>query len=268
MKFDRQELKKIKPEQLRPYIRRQEFKDHTVGIAEGYTQANLVILPQRYALDFMVFCQRNPKPCPVLEVTEIGVSKLKYLAQEADLKTDLPQYRVFKNGECVDEPYDISRYWRDDFVGFLLGCSASLDHALVSSNIRVKHMEKMVVPSVYITNIQCAPAGPFKGRLVATLRPIKKNELNRVIQLCSRYPLSHGSPVHFGNPKEIGIDDIKKVNWGNPCEIEADEIPVFWACGVTPQVICLNAKPEIAITHYPGKLFVADQLMAETALIA
>jgi len=267
MNFSREELKKIHPKDIRALMRRQDFKDHTMGVAEGYVQANLAILPKKYAFDFMVFCQRNPKPCPILEVTEPGVSKLRYLSQEADLRSDLSQYRVFKNGECVDEPYDISHYWKDDFVAFLLGCSASFDHILVASNINVRHMQEGKIPSVYITNIQCNPAGPFKGSLVVTMRPIKKNELIRVIQITSRYPLSHGSPVHVGNPKEIGIEDIRKVDWGDQSEIEEDEVPVFWACGVTPQVICLNAKPEIMITHYPAKMFIADQLIFETALI-
>ncbi len=267
MNFSREELKKMHPKDIRALIRSQDFKDHTMGIAEGYTQANLAILPKKYAFDFMVFCQRNPKPCPVLEVTEPGVSKLRYLSETTDLKSDLSQYRVFKNGECVDEPYDISKYWRDDFVAFLLGCSASFDHILVSSNINVHHMREGKIPSVYITNIQCNPAGPFKGPMVVSFRSIKKNELIRAIQITSRHPLLHGSPVHIGNPKEIGIEDMRKVDWGDPSEVHEDEVPVFWACGVTPQAVCLNAKPEIMITHYPAKMFISDQSISEFALM-
>lgn len=267
MKFSNENLRKMEPREIRTYIREEEFKGNTMGVSEGFVQANLAILPRKYALDFMIFCQRNPKPCPVIEVTEPGMSTLTFLAQDADLKTDIPQYRVFKNGECVDEPYDIKKYWQEDFVAFLLGCSASFDHTMVASNIYVSHMKEHKVPSVYITNIQLNPAGPFKGRLVVTMRPIKKDELILVIQLTSRYPFSHGAPIHVGDPSEIGIKDINEVDWGDPSVINDGEIPVFWACGVTPQVVCMEAKPEIMITHYPAKLFIADQPFSETALI-
>lgn len=264
----RDELKKMHPNDLRAYIRRGEFKDHTMGVSEGYLQANLIILQKKYTFDFMLFCQRNPAPIPLLEVTELGVSKLKYLAQDADLKSDLPQYRVFVDGECIDEPYDIYRYWKDDFRAFLTGCSFSLDHVLVSSNITLRHMIQEKVPSCFITNMKCQKAGPFYGPLVVTLRPIKKSELVRVVQLASRYPLLHGSPAHIGDPSEIGIEDINRVDWGDPVEVKKDEVPVFWACGLTSHVVCLRAKPEIMITHYPGKLLIADRLISQSALIS
>jgi uncharacterized protein YcsI (UPF0317 family) len=265
MAMDRETLKKMHPKDIRELIRKQEFTEHTMAIAEDYTQANLAIVPRKFALQFMIFCQRNPKPCPVLEVTEPGIPTLRYLSDSADLRTDIPQYRVFKNGECVDEPFDIAGYWRDDLVAFLLGCSATFDHVLNAEGIYLRHFEQGKVPPVFITNIQCEPAGPFKGPMVVTERPIKISQLDRVIQICSRYPLMHGTPVHYGDPKRIGIEDPDKVDWGDRTVVLHDEIPVFWACGVTPQTIAMNAKLDLMITHYPAKMFLTDRQKYELA---
>jgi uncharacterized protein YcsI (UPF0317 family) len=183
---------------------------------------------------------------------------LKYLSDTADLKTDLSQYRVFKDGECVDEPYDISEYWRDDLVAFLIGCSATFDHILHGAGIFVRHYEEDKVPPVFITNIECEPAGPFKGPMVVSERSIKISQLNQVVQICSRYPLMHGTPVHVGDPKLIGVKDMDKVDWGDPTITLDDELTVFWGCGVTPQSIALHAKLDLMITHYPAKMFLSD----------
>lgn len=268
MKIEREEFRRRHPKDIRSLIRKNQFTEHTMKIAEGYVQANLAIIPAKYALDFMIFCQRNPKPCPVLEVTEIGVSTLKYLSDTADLKTDIPQYRVFKDGECVDEPLDIKRYWREDLVAFLLGCGATVDHVLHGSGITLRHFKEEKVPPIYITNIQCEPAGPFRGPMVVSEKPIQIRQLSQMIQISSRYPLMHGSPIHIGNPKLIGIEDMKKVHWGEESDVLEDELPVFSACGVTPQTVAVNAKLDLLITHYPGKMFLSDRRNYEFATIS
>lgn len=268
MILKREELRKKHPKEIRALIRKGEFRDHTMKIAEGYTQANMAVVPKKYALEFMIFCQRNPRPCPVLEVTEPGISTLQFLSDNADLKTDIPQYRVFKNGECIDEPFDVKAYWRDDLVAFLLGCSATFDHVLSAAGIELRHFEEEKVPSVYITNVECETAGPFKSPLVVSERPIKIRQLNQVIQITSRYPLMHGAPVHVGNPKRIGIEDMSKVDWGEPSVVLEDEIACFWACGVTPQTAAVNAKLDLMITHYPAKMFISDRRNGEFATIS
>lgn len=268
MKIDREELKKMHPKDIRALIRKQDFKEHTMGVAEGYAQANLAIIPKKQALEFMIFCQRNPKPCPVLEVTEPGVSKLKYLSDTADIKTDIGQYRVFKDGVCIDEPYDVTKYWRDDLICFLIGCSATFDHVLHSSGVEVRHFkEGYKVPSVFISKIECEPSGPFKGPMVVSERPIKIKQLNQVIQICSRYPLMHGTPVHVGNPKLIGVD-MSKPDWGEKSDVLEDEIAAFWGCGVTPQTVAVNAKLDLLITHYPAMMFLSDRKNHEFAVIS
>lgn len=267
MSFDREELKKAHPREIRAMMREGKFKDHTMKLSEGYTQANMAIIPKRHALEFMIFCQRNPAPCPVLEVTEPGVPTLKYLSDIADLRTDLPQYRVFKEGVCVDEPYDINEYWRDDLVVFLIGCSATFDHVLNASGISLRHFEQNKVPSVYITSLECEKAGPFESHLVVSERPIKLRQLNQVIQITSRFPLMHGAPIHVGDPNLIGIEDMGKVDWGDPSEVLDDEIACFWACGVTPQTAALRAKLDLVITHYPAKMFISDRRNQDFATI-
>jgi len=268
MSVDRKEFEKWHPKDIRSMMRKEAFKEHTMKLAENYVQANLAIVPKKFALEFMIFCQRNPRPCPILEVTEPGVSTLKYLSDNADLKTDLPQYRVFKDGECIDEPYNIKEYWRDDLVAFLLGCSATFDHVLDAAGIELRHFREGKVPSIYITNIRCKPAGPFRSPMVVSERPIKFKQLSQMIQITSRYPLMHGSPIHVGDPKMIGIKDMNKIDWGDQSDISEDEIPCFWACGITPQTAALNAKLDIMITHYPAKMFISDRRNVEFATIS
>jgi uncharacterized protein YcsI (UPF0317 family) len=230
----------------------------TPGFALGYVQANLVILPRDWAFDFLLFCQRNPKPCPVLDVTEPGDPEAKFVAPGSDLRTDLPAYRVWKNGELVEEPHEITSYWRDDLVSFVIGCSFTFENALLAADVPVRHIEQKVNVPMYRTNIPCKPAGRFSGPLVVSMRPLLPAQAVKATQICSRFPRAHGAPVHFGDPAAIGIRDIDKPDFGDGVEIRAGEVPVFWACGVTPQAALMQAKPPFAITHKPGHMFLTD----------
>lgn len=246
------------PSEVRSACRHGELRGQTSGLADGFAQANLVILPESYAAEFLLFCQRNPKPCPLLEVTDVGSPIPRQTAPEGDLRTDFPRYRVWRNGELVDEPTEIARYWQDDFVSFLIGCSFSFETALRAANVPVRHIEEGRNVPMYRTNVACDPAGRFRGELVVSMRPLRPADAIRAVQITSRYPGVHGAPVHFGFPEEIGIRDLAKPDFGESVTIRSGEVPVFWACGVTPQVALMNAAPEIAITHSPGCMFVTD----------
>ena len=262
----RDDLRALHPREIRSLIREGRWTEHTGGLADGYVQANLVVLPKDLAFDFLVFCQRNPQPCPVLEVTDVGDPSLKYLAKGADLRTDLPMYKVWQDGECVAEADNVEEYWRKDLVAFLLGCSASLDWALLRAGIRLRHAELDLLPCAYVSSIQCEEAGIFRGPMVVTMRSIQKHQVARTYQITSRYPLAHGAPVHVGDPRQIGIDDLDDVDFGERSalsQLEPDEVPVFWACGATPQVVALQAKPEFMISHFPGRMFIADVRLEE-----
>ncbi len=246
------------PRKIRGMIRRGEWTKSTRGIALGYTQANLAILPKEDAFDFLVFCQRNPKPCPVIEVTEVGDPETKITAPGADLRTDVPGYCIYRRGELVEEVKDISSYWRDDFVGFLLGCSLTFEATLLANDVPIRQIEERRGPTVFRTNIPCRPAGKFKGPLVVSMRPMPADKAIRAIQVTSRFPSTHGAPVHVGDPAQIGIRDINEPDWGVGVTIKPGEVPVFWACGVTPQAVAQEAKVEIMITHAPGHMFITD----------
>jgi uncharacterized protein YcsI (UPF0317 family) len=230
----------------------------TPGLAPGYVHANLVVLPRDWAFDFLLFCQRNPKPCPLLDVTEPGDSEPKGAAPGADLRTDLPAYRIWRNGELVGEPTDIRDYWRDDLVSFLIGCSFTFENALVEAGVPVRHIEAGVNVPMYRTNISCKPAGRFAGPMVVSMRPLSPAQTILATRICARTPLAHGAPIHFGDPAAIGIRDLAKPDFGDPVEIRTGEQPVFWACGVTPQAAVMHAKPPFAITHKPGHMFLTD----------
>ncbi|AWM42369.1 putative hydro-lyase [Gemmata obscuriglobus] len=230
----------------------------TPGLALGYVHANLVILPRDWAFDFLLFCQRNPKPCPLLDVTEAGDSEAKLTAPGSDLRTDLPAYRVWEHGELVAEPTDITRYWRDDLVSFVIGCSFTFETALMAAGVPVRHIEQNVNVPMYRTNVPCKPAGRFSGPMVVSMRPLTPAQEVKATQICSRFPRAHGAPVHFGDPTAIGIRDITKPDFGDGVEIRNNEVPVFWACGVTPQAALMQAKPPFAITHKPGHMFLTD----------
>jgi uncharacterized protein YcsI (UPF0317 family) len=257
---------------VRAACRRGELSGQTSGLAAGFAQANLVILPRDWADEFLLFCQRNPKPCPLLEVLDAGDpvprvvvasdSQLSTLnsqpSRSADVRTDLPQYRVWRNGELADEPTDVTAVWRDDHVTFLIGCSFTFEAALLRAGVPVRHIELGVNVPMFRTNIPCVPAGRFHGPLVVSMRPLTPADAVRAVQITSRYPSVHGAPVHLGFPEQIGIADISQPDFGDPVPIHDGELPVFWACGVTPQAALMQAKPPLAITHSPGCMFVTD----------
>ncbi|PMB52043.1 DUF1445 domain-containing protein [Fischerella thermalis CCMEE 5201] len=244
--------------EVRQLCRQGKYQAPTPGVASGYVQANLVVLPQSVAFDFMLFCHRNPKPCPLLDVTEVGDPEPRMIAPGADLRSDLPRYHVFRYGELVEEVTDIKQLWRDDFVGFLIGCSFSFEAALLNTGIPVRHIEENKNVPMYKTSLNCMPAGVFSGPLVVSMRPLSPLDAIRAVQITSRFPKSHGAPVHLGDPSAIAIADINSPDFGDPVTIHEGEIPVFWACGVTTQTAIVQAKPEIAITHAPGHMFITD----------
>ncbi len=233
----------------------------------GYAQANLVILPQKYAFDFLLFCQRNPKPCPLLEVLEPGDFRTKFLSLDADIRTDIPRYHIYQNGNLEVTVKEIKNTWKNDFVTFLLGCSFSFEEALLRAKIPVRHVEENKNVPMFISTIPCKPAGLFHGPMVVTMRPIPPEKVSRAVQITSRYALVHGAPIHIGDPSVIGIKNMKKPDFGDPVTIQKGEIPVFWACGVTPQAIVMKAKPDFCITHAPGHMFISDLLNEELATL-
>jgi uncharacterized protein YcsI (UPF0317 family) len=235
-------------------------------MAKGYVQANLVILPKDWAFDFMVFAQRNPKPCPVLDVTEPGDAEPKLVAPGADLRTDLPRYRVWKDGECVDEPTDVTEHWREDLVGFLLGCSFTFETALMEAKVPIRHIECGCNVPMYRTSIQTVPAGRLKGPLVVSMRPVPAGMVPKAVASTARFPAVHGAPVHVGEPEAIGIRDIGKPDYGDPVPVYEGELPVFWACGVTPQAALMASRVPFAITHAPGHMFVCSVKDADYAV--
>lgn len=253
------------PAQLRAAIRSGAFQGHTSGHAQQHVQGNLVLLPKAQAADFLLYCQRNPKPCPLLAVGEPGDPSLPTLGEGIDLRTDLPRYRVWRHGELVAEPHDIRGLWQDDLVSFVLGCSFSFEQALIDSGVRLRHVEQGRNVAMFRTHIATVPAGPFAGPLVVTMRPLKAADAIRAVQITSRFPAVHGAPVHLGDPTLIGINDLARPDYGDPVEVRADELPVFWACGVTPQAALVQAKVPFAITHAPGAMLVTDLLNHQLA---
>jgi uncharacterized protein YcsI (UPF0317 family) len=230
----------------------------TAGIAPGYVQGNLAILPQDLATDFLRFCQLNPKPCPLIGLSDPGDPRLPALGEDLDIRTDLAGYRVWRDGEIVDEPADVLAWWRDDLVAFVLGCSFSFEEALTAEEIPLRHVEEGVRVPMYRTNIDCAPAGRFSGKLVVSMRPLRPADAIRAVQITSRFPAVHGAPLHIGLPQAIGIVDLAQPDYGDPVTVRDDELPVFWACGVTPQSVIAAVKPPFAITHQPGSMLVTD----------
>jgi uncharacterized protein YcsI (UPF0317 family) len=242
---------------LRELIREGKWKTPTTGAVPGYVQANLVILPRDAAFHFLLFCVRNPKPCPILDVLEPGQWEPK-IAPGADLRTDLPLYRVYKDGKLEEEVESVGDLFSDDMVSFLLGCSFSFESALIAAGVPVRNLEENKNVSMYITNRSCIAAGPFSAPLVVTMRPMKPEQVIRATQVTTRFHLTHGAPVHFGSPDEIGISDLDNPDFGEPVTIKRGEIPLFWACGVTSQMAVLSAKLPMVITHAPGHMFVSD----------
>lgn len=251
----------------RQRIRSGAHSGPTAGLAPGHVQANLAILPADWAGDFLRFCQANPKACPVLAVSEVGDPSLPTLGRGIDIRTDVPRYRVYREGVLTDGPTDVTDLWRDDFVSFLIGCSFSFEEALLADGVPVRHIELDRNVPMYETNIACVPAGRFSGNMVVSMRPMKPRDAIRAIQITSRFPSVHGAPVHFGDPAAIGIRDIADPEHGEAVPIGAGEVPVFWACGVTPQVAIRNARPPIAITHSPGAMLITDLLNTQLSVL-
>jgi len=239
----------------------------TAGVAPGYVQGNLAILPEKQASDFHRFCQLNPKPCPIIGMSDVGNPKIPSLGIDLDIRTDLPRYRVWRDGEAVEEPTDIMAHWRDDLVAFVLGCSFSFEEALLAEGMPIRHIERSVCVPMYRTNIACQSAGPFAGPMVVSMRPFKPKDAIRAVQITSRFPSVHGAPVHLGLPEQIGIVDIARPDYGDPVPVASDELPVFWACGVTPQSVIAAAKIPFAITHAPGLMLITDLQNKQLAVL-
>ncbi|MEX2643633.1 MAG: putative hydro-lyase [Acetobacterales bacterium] len=246
---------------------RNGLKRHTSCVAPGYVQANLAILPRDWASDFLRFCQRNPKPCPLLATSEPGDPALPVLGEDIDLRRDLGSYRVWRDGEHVDTVQDVSDLWQDDFVAFALGCSFSFEQAILEDGIRMRHVDQGLGVPMYRTNIQTAPAGPFGGDMIVSMRSFRPADAIRAVQITSRFPSVHGAPVHVGLPHLIGIRDMDADALGWQVPVAEGEIPLFWACGVTPQVAIGTARPPIAISHDPGYMLVTDRLNSSLAVM-
>ncbi len=251
---------------LRDTIRTGQWRRPTAGLAPGFAQANLAIVPRELAYDFLLFCQRNPKPCPVLEVLDAGNPEPRDIAPGADIRTDIPRYRIYRHGKLTDEVDDITPFWRDDLVSFLLGCSFTFEHPLMDAGIRMRHIDLDVNVPMFTTNRLCKSAGIFHGPMVVSMRPIPQDQVVRAVQITSRFPAVHGSPVHVGDPLALGIEDLGQPTFGDAVPVQPDEVPVFWACGVTPQAVMMQAKPELAITHAPGYMFLTDQRESNLAV--
>jgi uncharacterized protein YcsI (UPF0317 family) len=253
------------PAALRRAVRAGRFRGQTAGQAPGFVQGNLAILPRDLAGDFLRFCQLNPKPCPVIGMGEPGDPALPRLGRDIDIRTDVPGYCVFRDGALAEQTPDILGHWRGDLVTFVLGCSFSFEAALLEAGLRVRHIDEGKNVAMYRTNIANAPAGPFGGTLVVSMRPFTPKDAIRAIQITSRFPNVHGAPVHFGDPAAIGIGDIARPDFGDAVAIGPGEVPVFWACGVTPQQAIRAARPPLAITHQPGAMLVTDLRNSELA---
>ncbi|MCD8348557.1 MAG: putative hydro-lyase [Lachnospiraceae bacterium] len=248
----------MSPREVRARIRDGQISGQTSGMCAGYAQANLVVLPASYAYDFLLFSQRNPRSCPLLEVSDTGSRFLKEIADGADIAREIPRYRVFRDGILAGEYTDVSEFWQEDFVSFLIGCSFSFEAELLDARVPVRHIEEGRNVPMYRTNIPCTPAGIFHGSMVVSMRPIPYELVPRAVQVTGAMPRVHGAPIHIGCPEAIGIADISHPDFGDMVTIHAGEVPVFWPCGVTPQNVVMESKPSLAITHAPGHMFITD----------
>lgn len=258
MKDSYSELMSLDALEVRDLIRTGAYRSHTAGLGQGKLQVNLAILPEALALDFMRFCQRNPKPCPLVGVSDTGDPTMSTLGRDIDIRTDVPAYCVHENGKLVDFRFDIVDLWNDEFVAFALGCSFTFERALMAAGISLWHIDNNKTVPMYRSNIDTIAAGPFKGPMVVSMRAIDRDRLSRVVEISRKFPMAHGTPVHWGDPTEIGIGDINLPNWGDAGPIREGQVPVFWACGVTPQVAIEQALLPICITHKPGHMLITD----------
>lgn len=247
------------PAQVRDQIRSGHWGKNTSGLASGYVQGNIVILPKAWADDFLKFATLNPKACPIVGMSENpGDFLLPNVGENVDIRSDVSSYKIFRDGEFKQEVSDITDFWQDDLVTFVLGCSFSFEEPLIADGLEVRNITENVNVPMYRTNIECQSAGPFSGTTVVSMRPMVPKDAIRAIQICSRFPSVHGAPLHFGNPEMIGINNINQPDFGDAVTIKEGEVPVFWACGVTPQVALEQAKPPFCITHSPGCMLVTD----------
>lgn len=250
-----------KPSEVRKLIRRGEIDSPTTGMCNGYAQGNLVVLPEQYAWDFLLFCQRNPKSCPLLEVAEAGSRTFSMFGADSDIAKDIPRYRIYEKGVLAGECTDVSEFFdksKKKLVSFLIGCSFSFESALLEAEIPVRQIEEGVNVPMYNTSIPCVPAGIFSGNMVVSMRPIPQRQVPAAVAITAEMPRVHGAPVQIGYPEAIGITDVEKPDYGDMVTIREGEVPVFWPCGVTPQNVVMNSKPEFAITHAPGHMFITD----------
>lgn len=252
---------------LRHRARSGAFTGNTAGLAPGFVQANLAILPEVLAADFLRFCQRNPKSCPLIGVSEPGDFRIPALGADLDIRTDLPRYRVWRDGDLTDEPTSVEAHWRPDLVSFVIGCSFTFEAALIAEGVALRHIDRGHNVAMYRTGIETVPAGPFHGPMVVSMRPLRPADAIRAVQVTGRYPAMHGTPVHFGAPEAIGIADLSRPDYGDPVEIMPGETPVFWPCGVTPQSVMAAARPDFAITHAPGCMLITDRRNSEYAVV-
>lgn len=258
MDLDFPALKALPTADIRSRVRACAYTGHTAGLGKNNLQANLAILPASHALDFMRFCQRNPKPCPLVGVSDTGNPMMTTLGRDIDIRTDIPAYYVYRDGAKAETLSDISQIWQDDFVAFALGCSFTFEHAIEAAGIRLWHIAQNTTVPMFASNIPTVPAGPFGGPMVVSMRAIPEDRVTEVIEISRKYPLAHGGPVHWGDPAAIGITDPSRPDWGDPAPIPEGTVPVFWACGVTPQAALVQAKPPICITHKPGHMLITD----------
>ncbi len=246
------------PAKVRELIREGKITGPTAGMCAGYAQANLAVMPKDLAYDFLLFTQRNPKSCPILEVSDVGSRELKYIAKGADIARDIPKYRVYEKGVLTGEYTDVSDFWREDLVSFLIGCSFSFEADLLDNGVPVRHIEEGRNVPMFMTNIPCVPAGVFHGNMVVSMRPMPYDQIVKSVLVTGDMPKVHGAPIHIGDPSVIGIKDVMKPDFGDSVTINPGEVPVFWPCGVTPQSVVMNVKPEFVITHAPGHMLITD----------
>lgn len=261
------DLSMMPPAELRRAARAGRFTAATTTASRGYVQANLAILPRDYAEEFLLFCQRNPRACPLIGLSDPGSPRLPDLGADIDLRSDLPSYRVFRDGAFVEDRPDVGELWRDDFVAFALGCSLSFEEALGSAGVAQSYLDHDRIVPTYLTNIECRPAGRFSGNLVVSMRQFSPRDAIRAIQVTTRFPNVHGAPVHIGDPALIGIADLAEPYFGTPPDIALGQLPLFWACGVTPQLALAVARPPVAITHTPAHMLVTDRRNADFAVL-
>ncbi|MEQ9642447.1 MAG: putative hydro-lyase [Alphaproteobacteria bacterium] len=252
-----EELQRMPMSDLRAEFRSGRYIGHTAAMGAGLLQANLAILPEADAIDFFRFCQRNPKPCPLVGVSDTGDPLMRTLG-DIDIRTDVPSYNVYRDGELTEQVPDLKDLWRDDLVAFALGCSFTFERALAEAGLPLRHVEQNKIVSMYKTSIPLVPAGKFGGGTVCSMRPFSPENAERAARISRQFPQAHGAPLHIGDPAKIGVSDIDKPDWGDVTEFRSNEIPVFWACGVTPQNALLRARPTLCITHTPGSMLITD----------